>query len=70
MIVLRTVSSLAPEVTLTENQLATVVIRATGGGWTEEQTSEAMALQSQIYRAEGPVEFNYKGSIMSLEYTA
>lgn len=70
MITLRTITAPAVEMQITEDQLTEACINATGGGWTEEQTAEAMALQSQVYRGEGPVEFTHKGNKFSLEYTA
>jgi len=37
---------------LTESQVSQLCLNATGGGWTEEQTAEAMELQRRAYQAE------------------
>ena len=37
---------------LTESEVSRLCLNATGGGWTEEQTAEAMSLQEKAYRAE------------------
>lgn len=37
---------------LTADQISQLCFNATGGGWTEEQTAEAMELQRRAYQAE------------------